>query len=108
MSSTMIIYRKKMQDNGLSNNDIQLIQNKAIKFKTVDIKNKMIIDNRGYMCATPSFDLNDLIIAQVEFAENCRSQVKKRNKEVLALLIKLRDDLIKKDLEFKRVQVLQS
>lgn len=64
----------------------------------------MIIDNRGYKCATPSFNLNDLIVAQEEFTENTRSQVKKRNVEVLAILRKLRDDLIKKDLEFKRVQ----
>ncbi len=73
------------------------IQNKAIKFKTVEIRNIMIIDNRGYKCATPSFNLNDLIEAQAEFTEKCRSQVKKRNVEVLAILRKIRDDLIEKD-----------
>ena len=100
----MIIFRKKMQDNSISEKDIITIQKKAISFKTVEIKNKMIIDNRGYSCATDSFDLNDLIIAQAEYTENTRPQVKKRNVEVLAILRKLRDDLIEKDLEFKRVQ----
>lgn len=103
----MTIFRKIMQDNSICERDIQFIQKKAIDFN-IEIKNKMVINNSGHSQATPSFDLNDLIVAQVEFTEKCRSQVKKRNVEVLAILRKLRDDLIKKDLEFKRVQVLQS
>ena len=100
----MKIYRAKMQDNNISNKDIITIQKKAIGFKTVTVKDIMVIDIRGYKCSTPSFNLNDLIVAQAEFTEICRSQVKKRNVEVLALLRKLRADLIEKDLEFKRVQ----
>jgi len=101
----MRIYRKKMQDNNISEKDILTIQNKAIYFKTVTVKDIMIIDNRGYKCSTPSFDLNDLIIAQAKYVERCRPQVKKRNIQVLAILRKLRDDLIEKDLEFKKVQL---
>ena len=99
----MIIYRKIMQDNNICERDIQLIQKKAIDF-SIEIKNKMIINNSGHSQATPSYNLNDLIVAQAEYTEKCRSQVKKRNVEVLAILRKLRDDLIEKDLEFKRVQ----
>jgi hypothetical protein len=98
----MKVYRAKMQNMGLTNKDIITIQKKAHDFKTVIIKDIMIIDNRGYKCAAPSFDLNDLIVAQAEFTENTRSQVKKRNVEILAILRKLRDDLIEKDLEFKK------
>jgi len=101
----MRVYRKKFQDNFISEKDILTIQNKAIYFKTVTVKDIMIIDNRGYKCSTPSFNLNDLIIAQAEFTKTVRSQVKKRNVEVLAILRKLRDDLIEKDLDFKRVQL---
>ena len=100
----MRVYRKKFQDNGICEKNIMTIQNKAHKFKTVTVKDIMIIDNRGYKCSTPSFNLNDLIEAQAEFTKKARSQVKKRNVEVLAILRKLRDDLIEKDLEFKRVQ----
>jgi len=101
----MRVHRAIMQNNKISEKNILAIQNKANNFKTVTIKNIMVIDNRGYKCATPAFDLNDLIIAQAEYTENCRSQVKKRNVEVLAILRKLRDDLIEKDLVFKRVQL---
>ena len=99
----MIVFRKIMQDQNISERDIQLIQKKAIDF-SIEIKNKMIINNSGHSQATPSYNLNDLIVAQAEFTENTRSQVKKRNVEVLAILRKLRDDLIKKELEFKRIQ----
>jgi hypothetical protein len=99
----MIVYRKKMQDNNICERDIQFIQKKAIDF-SIEIKNKMIINNSGHSQATPSYNLNDLIVAQAEYTGTCRPQVKKRNVEVLAILRKLRDDLIEKDLDFKRVQ----
>jgi len=99
----MIVYRKKMQDCHISERDIQLIQRKSIEFRAVEVKDIMIIDNREYKCATPSFNLDDLIIAQVKYVERCRPQAEKRNVELLAILRKLRDDLIKKDL-VKRVQ----
>lgn len=100
----MRVYRKKMQDNSICERDIQFIQKKAIDFN-IEIKNKMVINNSGHSQATPSYNLNDLIVAQAEYTENCRSQVKKRNVEVLAILRKLRDDLIEKELDFKRVQL---
>jgi len=90
----MIVNRKIMQDAGISEKDIQFIQMKTRGFKDVKVFDRMNTSNRGYIASSPHFDLLEMIEAQKVFITKVRSIAVARNKEVLKILEKMRDEIL--------------
>jgi len=94
----MILNRYKLRRLGVSEEDIGLIQNKCRLHKEVEIFDKMVTSDRGYLVSTPHFRLDELIEAIGEFVKVCKSFAVAKNKRLLKVLedLKGKECLLKK------------
>ena len=92
----MLVNKFIMQDCGISDKDILFIRQKAIVYKSVKCFDKHVLSPRNHILSIVHFDLLVMIEAQKEVIKTIRADAVPRNKEVLGLLEKMRDELILK------------
>jgi len=91
-----IVNRYTMRKHGVTELDIVMLQKKSMQFDSVTVFDKMVTTDRGYLSATPHFNLDEMIEAQKVFIAEVRASSVARNKELLKVLEDMREEIMSK------------